>query len=440
MILPAKALKAEHEKNAKRVQLGYSIQKQYKIGFQPTAPASSELISVSDELPILTFAPTGRGKGTGAIIPTLLTNRRTMIVLDPKGENYAVTARARRAMGHSVYALDPFNVMAKKSDALNPLDLLKLPGVSQEAECVMLAEAIGHDFQSKRESFWDQHALGLTAGLIYLSTIEPFLDNLTTLRDHLVGEDPIHKIATALDLLTEKKLVKTMVYRELAAFLNQSERETRPSVLASAGAYAKIFNSDRIVKVVEKSTIKLKDLVDSKPITVYLILPTTKLQSHRALLRLWLATIMTAIQSRKTRPKESTLFLIDECSQLGSFDLLKTAVTLSRGYGVQPWLFFQSLNQLKENYGEAWRTFIDNAGAVQAFGFANMFGGTEWGEFFGRKPKQLLEMPKENQLLYIPEEGTLESRRLNYLEDSQFEGLYDTNPYFLDPGVVGERN
>jgi len=157
-------------------------------------------------------------------------------------------------------------------------------------------------------------------------------------------------------------------------------------------------------------------------------------------LRLWLTTIMTAIQSRKSRPAESTLFLIDECGQLGNFELLQSAVTLCRGYGVQPWLFFQSLFQLKQNYGDGWRTFVDNAGAVQAFGFANMFGGEEWGKFFQRTPEQLLSISPADQLLYVSGKGTFESRRLNYLVDPQFIGLYDENPYFRELPFGGERN
>jgi len=33
-------------------------------------------------------------------------------VLDLKGENYAVTARARRGAGHDVFLIDPFGVTA----------------------------------------------------------------------------------------------------------------------------------------------------------------------------------------------------------------------------------------------------------------------------------------------------------------------------------------
>jgi type IV secretion system protein VirD4 len=441
MIARPKPSKFENDENPSSIRLGYSLRPKTKIGFQSAPIVDQESIRISDELPILTFAPTGGGKGIGSIIPTLIEVNRSMIVLDPKGENYAVTADRRRAMGHQVFALDPFHVMTKKSDALNPFDLLDLPGVSVEAESVMLAETIGHDFQSKKEAFWDQHALGVLSGLIALSKIRPYAASLATVRDHLVGEDPIRKIAEALDYLTDKDLKETLSYRELSAFINQSERETRPSVLASAGAYVKIFNTDEIIKVVQKSTFKIKDLVDNKPMTIYLIFDVNKLHSHRALLRLWFATAISAMHTRRSRPCESTLLLIDECSQLGTFDLLKSTVTMSRGFGIQPWLFFQSLHQMKENYGDASRTILDNAGAVQAFGFANRFSASDWGDFFGRSPDQLLRLPPEHQLLYIKGRGTIESKRLNYLRDPQYQGLYKPNPYFNPPPPSkAERN
>ncbi len=403
-------------------------------------PNPHDLIEIGDELPLLTFAPAGSGKGVGAVIPTLLSCPRSMIVMDPKGENYAVTARRRKELGNNVAVLDPFNIMGDDTDALNPMDLLALPNVCVESEAVTLAAAIGHEYQSKRESFWDQHALGLISGLIALGSSGHYPNNLRMVRDHLVGDDPIHKIAVACDKLHAEKKNESMAYRELAAFLHQSERETRPSVLASAGAYAKIFNTDRVLKSLESSTIKIKDFISGKPMTVYLIIPANKLHSHRALIRLWLTTIMIAMQSRTERPLESTLFLIDECAQLGNFELLHTAVALCRGYGVQPWLFFQSLHQLKQNYGENWRTFIDNAGAVQAFGFANMFGAREWGPFFQRSPEELLALSRDDQLLYIAGRGTFESRRLNYRTDAQFKGLFDENPYFKLHQSTGERN
>ena len=50
------------------------------------------------------FAATGRGKGIYYVITTLLTWRHSCVVLDPKGENYNLTHRHRRAMGHEIGA------------------------------------------------------------------------------------------------------------------------------------------------------------------------------------------------------------------------------------------------------------------------------------------------------------------------------------------------
>jgi type IV secretory pathway TraG/TraD family ATPase VirD4 len=45
-------------------------------------------------------------------------------VLDLKGENYAVTARARRAMGQDVILVDPFAIAGPEGHGLNWLDTL----------------------------------------------------------------------------------------------------------------------------------------------------------------------------------------------------------------------------------------------------------------------------------------------------------------------------
>src|SRR5262249_22690035 len=47
---------------------------------------------------LLTIAPTGAGKGRGVIIPNLLRFEGSVIVIDPKGETWHVTARRRKEM------------------------------------------------------------------------------------------------------------------------------------------------------------------------------------------------------------------------------------------------------------------------------------------------------------------------------------------------------
>ncbi|MCV5950975.1 type IV secretory system conjugative DNA transfer family protein, partial [Escherichia coli] len=59
---------------------------------------------------VVTVAPTGSGKGIGAVIPNLLTYQGSALVFDPKGENAEVTGRRRREMGQSVHVIDPFGI------------------------------------------------------------------------------------------------------------------------------------------------------------------------------------------------------------------------------------------------------------------------------------------------------------------------------------------
>ena len=55
---------------------------------------------------LLTMAPTRSGKGVGTIIPNLLTIDRSVICIDPKGENARVTARTRATKAQSAPSCD----------------------------------------------------------------------------------------------------------------------------------------------------------------------------------------------------------------------------------------------------------------------------------------------------------------------------------------------
>src|SRR5690554_496613 len=106
---------------------------------------------------LMTIAPTGAGKGVGAIIPALLRHPGPVIVIDPKGENYAVTARRRRELGQRVVLLDPFYVTGARSDSFNPLDLLARddPGLADEAG--VLADLLS-PLTLREDPFWNNRA------------------------------------------------------------------------------------------------------------------------------------------------------------------------------------------------------------------------------------------------------------------------------------------
>ena len=89
---------------------------------------TGKLLRYSGPAHLLTMAPTRTGKGVGTIIPNLLTANRSVICIDPKGENARITRRAREAFG-PVYVLDPFDVTGFRSSAFNPLDAIDIGGL-----------------------------------------------------------------------------------------------------------------------------------------------------------------------------------------------------------------------------------------------------------------------------------------------------------------------
>ena len=106
---------------------------------------------------LITVAPTGAGKGVGCIIPALLRYRGPVVVIDPKGENYAVTSRARREMGQRVIALDPFRITRAPIDEIgrfNPLDFLSPDNPSLVEDAEMIAATLASAAGPHKDPFW----------------------------------------------------------------------------------------------------------------------------------------------------------------------------------------------------------------------------------------------------------------------------------------------
>ena len=69
---------------------------------------------------VLCFAPTRSGKGVGLILPTLLSWPDSSVVLDIKGENWALTSGYLKSQGHILLRFDPSDDQ-RQSSHFNPL-------------------------------------------------------------------------------------------------------------------------------------------------------------------------------------------------------------------------------------------------------------------------------------------------------------------------------
>ena len=222
---------------------------------------------------------------------------------------------------------------------------------------------------------------------------------------------------------------------EFVAYLAAPSDKTRPCIRTTATTFVKCLGSTAVSKCLEKSTFDLCDLLNNKPMTIYLVLPPEKLLSHRALLRLWVVTLLTVVMRRSRLPKQRTLFLLDEAAQLGSLDLLPQAVSLLRGYGLQVWTFWQDLSQLMKLYPSNWEALVNNAAVLQAFGVPGHAARIGWRAVLGNADSQLAsELHPEEMLVAVTGKPIARHTRANYLRDKPFVGRFDANQRFSGLG------
>jgi len=410
-----------------RAPMGFSSASQTRSA--APKPAPREPLLYGEDRHLVTIAPTGAGKGRGVIIPNLLRFEGSVIVIDPKGETWHVTHRRRMEMGQEVRLLDPFGAVSRRTDSLNPFDLFDRPGALLDADAEMLASLLAGDQGFHKEPFWDNWGRSLMSGVVaaVAQTAPPEQRHFGRVREILMSDDAVYNLATIVENHDD---LNRLSKQNISSFLPITE-QTRSGILSTTQSYLKVVNSDSALRSLSKSTISLEAVRKGDPITIYIVLPPDKLESHGALLRLWVGALMLTVMGRKRRPKRSTLFLLDECAQLGEFGPLRQSMTLLRGYGLQVWPFFQDLSQLQRLYPNDWRTIFNNAGVFQLFGVANHLMAKESSDLIGDiDADSLRAMPADKQVIAMSGTKALHARLPDYLQDAAFQGMWDPNPMF----------
>jgi type IV secretion system protein VirD4 len=417
--------------------------KETVIPRETTASGLQPFCNEDGESHLLTFAPTGAGKGRSVIIPTCLEYEGSLIVIDPKGEAASVTARRRREMGQRVVILDPFHLVTENSDSFNPFDLFGHCDLSAE-EWGLLTPSMLHPDRnaSLKDPFWDITADALIAGCVcaLLAVQPPEKRNFGELRRMLKADDVVYNLAVLLD--TAKSKLPAMAHENIGAFLSTAD-VTRSGQLATAQQHFSILGDPKVEKALASTSFDLENLRDGEAMTLYLVLPANRLASHAGLLRIWMVALFQLLKSRTFRVPVPTLALIDEAAQLGRMDSILEIVTLLRSYGLRCWTFWQSIHQLRQTYGNDAGTLIDNSGILQVFGCNNYPGAAAIAELLGQGGKaiELLGMGREEQIVSLPGGMIKRLQKLDYRSDAQFQGSFDRNRlYERDPTPRQDRH
>ena len=421
---------------------------------------------------VLTVAPAGAGKGVGVILPNLLLYSGPVVVTDPKGENCAISAKARQSMGHRVLRLDPFDVCkdveAAERATLNPFDLLDVNDRQFSARARTLAEALVIKTGQEQNPFWNTSAINMLQGLImYIACAAPKpYRHLGEVRRMLTFSPPEWN-----DLLQRMCNVESQDGTPIPRFVREQVRSgatsiagmdpaTRANIVISALQHVSFLDSPDVIDSVSHSSFDVRDIKRTGSLSLFMILPTAKLTAYAPLMRLWITVLVDAVVEVPGRPEKRILFLLDEMAQLGRMEPLKQAASLMRGYGMTLWMVFQDLGQLKSIYpNDEWKTFVSNSTVQQYFSIADPETAEHVSKMLGdqmlavtntgtsthdkgdtsstsvqkqtrplMRPDEILRMPRTQQIIFVQGCAPLKTTKLCYYADQEFAGLFDVSP------------
>ena len=329
---------------------------------------------------VLTVGPTRFGKDTTLLIPNLLGLNRSVVVIDPKAEAAAITARFRARLG-PVIVINPFGVLAAshphlKSGGFNPLRGFDIRGDEAFAHAMSLGDAMVK-VGEEREKHWARRAQALMTALIMKAkwdkgekaTMRDVTDMLTA---PYTSPDPkaitFQKIAMAIGNHADEQMAKLG-----RGFISgdESAREIK-DVISTTMGQTSFLNDGRLMTDMGKHpTVDGKpfdfEMLKERVITVYVILPADKLSTHAVWLRVVVASALNALK-RSGPGRVRPVLMLNEAGNLGYLEPLQSGMGIAAGLGVTIWTVWQSLAQIRKSYGsDGFEEFLSGAAVVNAF-------------------------------------------------------------------------
>ena len=314
-----------------------------------------EMVRLNKAVHTAVFAPAGAGKSTGLVIPFLLSNRDSCVVVDFKGELSQITADHRqKVFGHRVVLLDPFKVVTQTPDSFNPLSQIDADSPIAIDDCRALAEALVLRTGQEKEPHWNDSAELWIGAMVALTAMYAEGDDRSLQAVRTLLTNP-QKMQQAIELMCKSNACEGMLAR-MGHQLQHFKDKELSSVLTTTNRHLRFLDTLAINASTKSSSFDPAELRKGK-LTAYLILPPEHMRVQSSLLRMWVSGMLRAVVRAGLQEDKKTHFVLDEAASLGQMEVLEDAVDKFRGYGVRMQFFYQAMGQLKQ----CWREGKDQA-------------------------------------------------------------------------------
>ena len=416
----------------------------------------NKLIRYGGDSHLCTLAPNGAGKSVASVVVNTLEYPGSLCVIDPKGAIAPVCARARLERGR-VWIFDPFHeVKAPDLQALrvsyNPLSSLHPESPTLIDEARRISESIVQGETGDNSYFSDIARSVCEAFMLYaLANGQADIDTVLSLAfasPKTFAEDTLPEMqdSPAFDGLLS----------QLANQIAGLSGNGGEAIWSTLRRSLNVFQSPLIRAALQPSDVDFSRMKE-EVITVFLVLPATRLSRYGRYLRLMISMMIAALLDPRKPKTGPVLFLIDEASALGNLSMLSDGISLFRGYSIKLWLYWQSLDQLQSTYPEKWQTFLANS-VKQVFGVNDFNGAKYFSDYLGNRsqqvssqsvagdsigggsnishiqralmaPDEVMRLAPDRELLLLEGQFPIRAKKLRYWADAEFQGRFDADPY-----------
>lgn len=315
---------------------------------------------------VLVEAPTRSGKGTGIVIPNLLTWQGSVVVLDVKRENYDASAGFRAHYGQEVFLFNPTD-RAGRTARYNPLayiDRTDPDDVIIELQKIATMLFIAPE---RGEAFWANGARTGFAGVgawLAETSDEPL--TMGAIYRYLTEGDA--RSFFKKELANPKLSLSSGCRTALSDFAGGSDnsfadiKKTITNVLG-------LWLNPLVDAATAASDFDLRDL-RKRHISIYLGVSPDELDRIAPLYNLLFQQLIDL--NVRELPSDATpapvLVILDEFARLGRASVIASAFSYVAGYGIRLLPVIQSRSQLRGVYGEhVADEIVANCGVEVAF-------------------------------------------------------------------------
>ena len=377
---------------------------------------TSPLICHSGTNHTMMIAPTRAGKGTGSIIQTCVTYEESMIIFDPKGELYNMTAGYRSKFSHVI----KFSPVQMETACFNPLEEIELnENAFRDVGTILQNIFQQSDKADSNAAFFDNNARDLLTGVIFhvLSAVDDNGEKKYSAEERTIAgvlrifaraangqnEDgePLPAGEALLDEMIASRHLDDKgnesdyihgIILDVAMSAKQQHEKVRADIMQTIQSKLNLFRDPFIRHVTSHSDFKISDFYDSKePVTLYLTLPFGDIDRIMSVFQLIIDFILRRFSSGelKAGEKEKTLkhpilFLLDEFPTLGKMKFLATSMGVLAGYGLRFYIIVQTYQQIVQIYGNE-NAFIDNCRYIVIYAPNNIKDAEMFSKMIGKK-------------------------------------------------------